>query len=86
MVVVEDSESSSEISLSPMVHKLAELQGGWAKVEGREGGGSAFQVFLPVNGPGSGVAADDEGEAPTANARRPRPRPRPRSRTTRTTG
>lgn len=68
VVVVEDSETSSEISLSPMVHKLAELQGGWAKVEGREGGGSAFQVFLPLNGPGSGVAADDEGEAPTANA------------------
>jgi hypothetical protein len=64
VVVVEDSESSSEISLSPMVRRLAELQGGWAKVEGREGGGSAFQVFLPVNGPGTDTAAiGDEPDA-----------------------
>jgi hypothetical protein len=65
VVVVEDAETSSEISLSPMVRKLAELLGGWAKVESREGGGSAFQVFLPVNGPGSAVPADDGAEAPT---------------------
>ena len=66
VVVVEDDETSSEISLSPMVRKLTELLGGWAKVENREGGGSAFQVFLPVNGPGSAVPADVDTEAPTA--------------------
>jgi hypothetical protein len=52
LIVVEDSESSVEISLSPMVRRLAEVQGGWAKVAPREGGGAAFQVFLPAGGPG----------------------------------
>jgi signal transduction histidine kinase len=48
LIVVEDAESSAEISLSPMVRRLAEVQGGWAKVAPREGGGAAFQVFLPA--------------------------------------
>jgi predicted RNA-binding Zn ribbon-like protein len=52
LIVVEDAESSAEISLSPMVRRLAEVQGGWAKVAPREGGGAAFQVFLPAGGPG----------------------------------
>jgi hypothetical protein len=30
-----------------MVTRFAELQGGWAKVESRENGGSSFKVFLP---------------------------------------
>ena len=48
LIVVEDAESSAEISLSPMVRRLAEVQGGWAKVAPREGGGAASQVFLPA--------------------------------------
>ena len=52
LIVVEDAESSAEISLSPMVRRLAEVQGGWAKVAPRDGGGAAFQVFLPAGGPG----------------------------------
>jgi hypothetical protein len=45
-----------------MVRRLAEVQGGWAKVEGRDGGGSAFQVFLPAGGgvaPASSEGSDD---------------------------
>jgi hypothetical protein len=52
LIEVEDAESSAEISLSPMVRRLAEVQGGWAKVAPREGGGAAFQVFLPAAGSG----------------------------------
>jgi hypothetical protein len=51
IVVVEDSESSTDAALSPMVRRLAEVQGGWTKVEAREGGGAAFRVFLPHGGP-----------------------------------
>jgi signal transduction histidine kinase len=61
MIVVEDAESSSEISLSPMVRRLAEVQGGWAKVAPREGGGAAFQVFLPAGGPGGTPAPEPDG-------------------------
>jgi signal transduction histidine kinase len=51
VIVVEDAEAASETTLSPMVRRLAEVQGGWAKVEVREGGGgSAVQVFLPSAG------------------------------------
>jgi hypothetical protein len=65
LIVVEDAESSAEISLSPMVRRLAEVQGGWAKVAPREGGGAAFQVFLPVGGP-SGTPPSElvEGDQP----------------------
>ncbi len=62
LIVVEDAESSSEISLSPMVRRLAEVQGGWAKVAPREGGGAAFQVFLPAGGSGSTPAPELEEE------------------------
>jgi signal transduction histidine kinase len=61
MIVVEDAESSSEISLSPMVRRLAEVQGGWAKVAPRDGGGAAFQVFLPAGGPGGTPAPEPDG-------------------------
>lgn len=50
LIVVEDAQSSTEISLSPMVRRLAEVQGGWAKVAPRESGGAACQVFLPAAG------------------------------------
>jgi chromosome segregation ATPase len=52
LIAVEDAASSAEISLSPMVRRLAEVQGGWAKVAPRDGGGAAFQVFLPAGGSG----------------------------------
>lgn len=64
LIVVEDAETSSETSLSPMVRRLAEVQGGWAKVESRDGGGSAFQVFLPAGGPGGTPTPEpDESQA-----------------------
>jgi K+-sensing histidine kinase KdpD len=47
LIAVEDAEASSDASLSPVVSRFAEAQGGWAKVEGRLGGGSSFKVFLP---------------------------------------
>jgi chromosome segregation ATPase len=72
---VEDPEPASDAALSPVVKRLAELQGGWAKVEGREGKGAAFRVFLPdlTNGvpapapmpaPQAEVEADEVGEMP----------------------
>ncbi len=65
LIVVEDAESSAEISLSPMVRRLAEVQGGWAKVAPRDGGGAAFQVFLPAGGPGGTPPEEPvEGEQP----------------------
>jgi hypothetical protein len=62
LIVVEDAASSAEISLSPMIRRLAEVQGGWAKVAPRDGGGAAFQVFLPATG--AGASASESGEAP----------------------
>jgi signal transduction histidine kinase len=62
LIVVEDSESSVEISLSPMVRRLAEVQGGWAKVAPREGGGAAFHVFLPAGGAPPPEPVDGERE------------------------
>jgi hypothetical protein len=59
-IVVEDAESSSETSLSPMVRRLAEVQGGWAKVKPREGGGSAFLVSLPAGGAGRTAAPEPD--------------------------
>jgi light-regulated signal transduction histidine kinase (bacteriophytochrome) len=53
LIAVEDAESASETSLSPMVRRLAEVQGGTATVEARAGGGSTTQIFLPHSGPGS---------------------------------
>ena len=55
---VEDPEPSSDASLSPVVKRFAELQGGWAKVEGRDEGGSAFRVYLPDAAGASQDAAD----------------------------
>lgn len=51
LISVEDPEPSSDVSLSPVVKRFAEMQGGWAKVEGRDGGGSAFRVYLPDGAP-----------------------------------
>ena len=47
LLVVEDDAPSSDASMSPVVARFADVHGGWATVEGRQGGGSAFRVFLP---------------------------------------
>ena len=46
--------------------RLAEVQGGWAKVEPRDGGGSSFMVFLPA-----GEAADQDVGARRTGSRSP---------------
>ena len=70
LIVVEDAESSAEISLSPMVRRLAEVQGGWAKVAPRDGGGAAFQVFLPAGGPGGTPSPEPvEGDQPVEDVK-----------------
>ncbi|MGZ5212159.1 MAG: hypothetical protein ACXWXM_00215 [Actinomycetota bacterium] len=56
LISVEDPEPSSDGSLSPVITRFVEMQGGWTKIENRDGGGSAFRVFLPDGGP-SGEAA-----------------------------
>ena len=47
LISVEDDQPSSDASMSPVVARFADVHGGWAIVEGRQGGGSAFRVFLP---------------------------------------
>ncbi len=42
--------------MSPVVRRLADIQGGWAKVVDSSSGGSAFQVFLPDAGSRPAVA------------------------------
>ena len=67
LISVEDPEPSSDASLSPVVKRFAEVQGGWAKVESRDGGGSAFRVFLPDGAPeraGSDVQVLVDGDEP----------------------
>jgi hypothetical protein len=61
LIVVEDDTATSEAALSPMLRRLAEVQGGWAKVANREGGGSEVQVFLPAGG-ASAPATPEEPE------------------------
>ena len=56
MISVSDPEPSSDASMSPVVQRFAEAQSGWAKVEGREEGGSSFKVYLP-DGAGIGEPA-----------------------------
>jgi hypothetical protein len=56
LISVEDPEPSSDGSLSPVITRFVEMQGGWTKIENRDGGGSVFRVFLPDGGP-SGMAA-----------------------------
>jgi chromosome segregation ATPase len=65
MLAVEDPETSSDASMSPVAKRLAELHGGWAKVEGREHGGSVFKVYLPDGGtPMAAANSESEAEAP----------------------
>ena len=60
LISVEDAEASSDASLSPVVARFADIQGGWAKVESRPNGGSAFRVFLPAEGIMPDAPADDD--------------------------
>ena len=62
LLSVEDPEPSSDASLSPVVRRFAEVQGGWAKVESVDEGGSAFRVYLP-NGAGDGQISDEGGSS-----------------------
>jgi hypothetical protein len=64
-IVVEDDAKASEAALSPMVRRLAEVQGGWAKVGNREGGGSEIRVFLPAGG--AAETPPEEPPPPDAN-------------------
>jgi hypothetical protein len=67
MIVVEEPEAVSEAALSPMVRRLADVQGGWAKVGDRDGGGTSFQVFLPATDrSGSLVEPTNDEAAPAA--------------------
>jgi hypothetical protein len=59
LLSVEDGEASTDASMSPVVARFAEVQGGWARVESREDGGSAFKVFLP-----DGAKTQERPEAP----------------------
>ncbi|HET6714534.1 MAG TPA: hypothetical protein VFI59_12590 [Actinomycetota bacterium] len=61
LITVEDPEPSSDASLSPVVTRFAEAQGGWTTVESRDNGGSSFKVFLP----------DGAGKERVANGARP---------------
>jgi DNA repair exonuclease SbcCD ATPase subunit len=60
IIAVEDPEPSSDASLSPVVRRFAEVQGGRATVESVESGGSSFRVFLP-DAAGHGPAEDADG-------------------------
>ncbi len=50
LLSVEDPGPPTEAAISPVVRRFAEVQGGWAKIEARENGGTAFRVFLPDTG------------------------------------
>jgi hypothetical protein len=67
LLSVEDPEPSSDASLSPVVQRFAEVQGGWSKVESLEGGGSAFRVFLPDGAVAAADVVAPEAEPETAN-------------------
>jgi signal transduction histidine kinase len=43
-----------------LVRRFAELHGGRAWVEEREGGGASFRVFLPAAGPTDVIPPPDE--------------------------
>lgn len=67
MIVVEDEATTSEDALSPMVRRLTEVQGGWAKAGPREGGGSETRVFLPASAAAAEAAPVEEPPQPEAD-------------------
>lgn len=72
LISVEDPEPSSDGSLSPVVHRFVEMQGGWTRIESRDdGSGSAFRVFLPDGGPRGETPAEplaDDASEPEQDA------------------
>jgi chromosome segregation ATPase len=64
LLSVEDPEPSSDASLSPVVRRFAEVQGGWAKVEGTAEGGSAFKVFVPDSDVATQPMAGEDTQTP----------------------
>ncbi len=62
LISVEDPETSSDASMSPVVRRLAEILGGWAKVESTERGGSSFRVFIPEAGTAAPAPAVEPAE------------------------
>lgn len=67
LISVEDPEPASDGALSVVTKRFVEMQGGWARVEGRDGGGVAFRVFLPDGGP-TGEAPAEPPEVDVARA------------------
>jgi chromosome segregation ATPase len=55
---VEDPEPASDGALSIVTQRFVEMQGGWARVEGRDGGGVAFKAFFPDGGPSGDAPAE----------------------------
>lgn len=74
LISVGDPEPSSDGSLSPVVRRFAEIQGGWAKVDTREDGtGSMFRIFLPDGGSNSAgadlrIVVNDAGQGDSEDA------------------
>jgi len=68
---VEDPEPASDGAFSIVTQRFVEMQGGWVRVEGRDGGGVAFKAFLPDGGPDAAAPVEpsaldeaDAGDAP----------------------
>jgi chromosome segregation ATPase len=62
LLFVEDGQPSKEAVLSPVVQRFAEVQGGWARVEALETGGTSFRVYLPDGGPDQIMAEADQNQ------------------------
>jgi hypothetical protein len=60
LLFVEDGQSSKNAVLSPVVQRFAEVQGGWARLEPLEAGGTSFRVYLPDGGPDQTAEGDDK--------------------------
>ena len=67
LLFVEDGQSSNEAVLSPVVQRFAEVQGGWARVESLENGGTSFRVYLPDGGPDQIMADADQHQGDAHN-------------------
>ena len=62
LLFVEDGQPAKEATLSPVVQRFAEVQGGWARMEPLESGGTSFRVYLPDGGPEQAIADADQQE------------------------
>jgi hypothetical protein len=64
IISVADPEPSSDASISPVVQRFAEAQGGSVTIGSRDNGGSSFTVFLPD---GAGVERPGGEASPSAS-------------------